>query len=98
MSADLQPSDPLLDALLREPDGFRRDERLRELLTDHAEPLIASMLGSTRLSSGFAAEDLEDVRGSVRLRLLQKLRRLHDANETPIGSFADFVASMVFHG
>ena len=98
MSADHQPSDPLLEALLREPDGVRRDARLHELLTEQAEPLIASMLGSSRLSSGFAAEDLEDVRGGVRLRLLQKLRRLPDPDETPIGNFADFVASMVFHG
>jgi RNA polymerase sigma factor (sigma-70 family) len=86
--------DPLLEPLASASDDAARDAAIARLLTEVADPVIRRSLFH-RL--GTREAELEDIRGSVMLRLLKKLDEIHRGAAEPIGSFADYVAIVTFH-
>jgi len=89
------PGDPLLGPLLGAPDAESRDMLVAALLQDHAETVIRKNL-RFRLSSS-SAEDLEDLHGTIVVRLLRKLEEIERGEAEPIASFADYVAIITHH-
>jgi RNA polymerase sigma factor (sigma-70 family) len=75
-------ADAALKAFLAEADEARSNQLLEQLLCQHAQPLVktivASKLGRERTGAGGSPEvlDLEDVCNEVAVRLLKRLRRL----------------------
>jgi hypothetical protein len=84
--------DPLLEPLLQAGDERERDAAIERLLVAHAEPLIDRIVASSSRSEAFADRDREDIRATVVLRLLQKLRMLARGETAAIGRFEDYLA------
>jgi hypothetical protein len=59
-----------------------------------AGKVIDRVFRRSRVSSGVEAQDLEDARASILVRILERLR---DRELAPIDSFDDFVARAAFH-
>ena len=72
----------------------QESERLARLIADDADPVIEGILRRVQIRSGFEAEDADDVRATVHLRLIE---RLSDDARAPIESFRDFVAVTTYH-
>src|SRR5215213_11736428 len=85
--------DALLVALRSAPDRARREAIIEQLLVEIAEPVIARTLSRRR--GVLSDADLDDVAGTVRLRLLRKLEALEVTE--PIVSFANYVAMSALH-
>lgn len=90
-----QEIDPILAPLLAPGDGAARDEALAELLTRHADPVIRR--GLRHRFGGAQSPEIEDIRGSVIVRLLNRLQRVEAAEEDSIVSFADYVAMVTYN-
>ena len=87
--------DDVLEPLLSSPDDDRSEERLGDLLTRHAAPLVRRVV-SRRLGS--AGGDVDDVCSQVMLQLLRRLRRERiDDNLAAIDVFAGYVATAAHH-
>jgi RNA polymerase sigma factor (sigma-70 family) len=87
--------DPLLEPLLAAHDAAARDEALGTLLTQHADPVIRRGLRH-RFGATQSAE-IEDIRSSVIVRLLNRLERVDDPEADHIASFADYVAMVTYN-
>lgn len=86
--------DPLLGPFLRARDDAEARLLLGELVAREAEPLAGAVV-RRRLG---ASEDGEDVRGQVRLRLIQALAALRgDPRAAPILDFRGYVATTAAH-
>ena len=83
---------PLLEA-----DGDReRERRLGTIFTERVDPIVDEVLRTFR-SGRFAltAEDAEDLKSTVHLRLLQRLRSMVDGGEA-IARLEDYVATLTY--
>ena len=87
--------DPLLAKIVGAPtpDSERSLERL---LTDHALPVIDSVVRRRCRSWNDFASVGDDVRGEVILHLLRRLRTLNANDATPINRFDSYVAGVTF--
>jgi hypothetical protein len=73
----IDPSiDPILEPLLGLHDRFARDEALGTLLTQHADPVIRR--GLRHRFGTMQSPEIEDIRSSVIVRLLNRLERVDD--------------------
>jgi hypothetical protein len=87
--------DDVLEPFLSSPDDERSEERLGDLLTRHAAPLVRRIV-ARRLGS--AGSDVDDVCSQVMLQLLLRLRRERiDENLAAIDAFAGYVATAAHH-
>jgi hypothetical protein len=88
--------DPLLDPFLSASDERTADQRLGDLLQQHAAPLVRRIVAG-RL--GQATADIDDVSAQVLLQLMVRLRQARaDAAVGAIGVFASYVATTARHG
>jgi hypothetical protein len=77
--------DPVLEAFLASPDEASAEERLGDVLAQHAAPLIRRVVAS-RLGS--ACGDIEDVCSQLMLTLMVRLRQLRaDASLAGVDAF-----------
>jgi RNA polymerase sigma factor (sigma-70 family) len=87
-------SDPVLLPFLRAQGAEEARLRLGELIAREADPLVGSVV-RRRLG---ASPEAEDVRGQVRLRLIQTLEELRrNAEAGPILDFRGYVATVTAH-
>ena len=86
-------SDPVLRPLLEAEDADARQREVERLITGRAEPVLGRLVRRAQLHSGFQPQDIEDLRGAIILRLVQRLTAMPE----PVLSFDDFVAATVFH-
>jgi len=93
-----QEQDPVLDAVIHARGDARR-ELMARLLAESADPVIDQILRRTQIRSGFQAEDVDDLRSLVRMKLLERLGQgdAIPAGPEPIHSFAEFVAVTTYH-
>jgi hypothetical protein len=88
--------DPLLVPFLTSPDGPAADDRLGDLLQQHATPLIRRII-SRRLAR--PAPETEDLCAQIVLQLLVRLRQEKaDARLEAIDGFTSYVAATARHG
>ena len=88
--------DQVLESFLASPDEREAEQRLGDLLTRHAAPLIRRVV-SRRLGGSFS--DIEDVCSHVMLQLMLRLRQQKaDANLAAIDAFSSYVATAAHHG
>ncbi|HEV7765219.1 MAG TPA: hypothetical protein VGQ76_09475 [Thermoanaerobaculia bacterium] len=92
---NLQHEDPVLRAVMDAPSEADRHERIAQLLAETADPVIDGILRRTQIHSGFQREDIDDLRSSVHLRLLERLEATTE--RVPIQSFREFVAVTTYH-
>ena len=87
--------DPALEAFLASPDEASAEERLGDVLAQHAAPLIRRVVAS-RLGS--ASGDVDDVCSQLLLTLMVRLRQLRaDASLAGIDAFTGYVAGATHH-
>jgi RNA polymerase sigma factor (sigma-70 family) len=102
MAARRSDQDPLVLPFLEAADEDAARERLGELLTGHASPLILQIV-RRQLLAGAAArtreQDAEDLHGTLMLRLTAQLWALRgeEDDSAPIASFANYVARAAFN-
>jgi hypothetical protein len=94
-SDDPRYIDPLLEPLLAARDRETRDEALGMLLTQHADPVIRR--GLRHRFGASPSPEIEDIRSSVIVRLLNRLERVDDPEADRIESFADYVAMVTYN-
>lgn len=87
-------NDPLLEPLIAADNDTARDAVV-ESIVRRAEPLIQSIIG--RYRGRLPPEVLEDIRSTVTLRILRRLRDLPGSEGTAIASLDDFVATLTFN-
>jgi RNA polymerase sigma factor (sigma-70 family) len=100
MAARRSDQDPLVLPFLDAADDDAARERLGDLLVGHASPLIRQIVGR-QLLAGTAArsreQDVEDLHGTLMLRLTAQLWALRGDEGEPIASFANYVARAAFN-
>lgn len=74
-----------------------RDRALTDLLTADAFWRIDRIVDRKFRTTRVSADDREDVRAEVLLRLVNRLRRLTADTREPIASFPDYVAAVAFN-
>jgi DNA-directed RNA polymerase specialized sigma24 family protein len=90
-------NDPLLAPLLGAHNDEERKERTAALLAEHAMPVIDAILAARLRQLGTSAA-LEDLRGDVVVRLLNRLQRLlSDPVGGAISSFRGYAAVVAYH-
>lgn len=94
-SEEPQLLDPLLEPLRDLRDHSGRDELLGTLLTEHADPVIRR--GLRHRFGPAQSPEIEDIRSSVIVRLLNRLERVDDPEADHIASFADYVAMVTYN-
>ena len=82
-------NDPLLEPLIAADNDTARDAVV-ESIVRRAEPLIQSIIG--RYRGRLPPEVLEDIRSTVTLRILRRLRDVPGSEGMAIASLDDFVA------
>jgi RNA polymerase sigma factor (sigma-70 family) len=88
--------DQVLESFLASSDETAAEERLGDLLAQHAAPLVRRVV-ARRLGSSFG--DIEDVCSQVMLQLMLRLRQEKaDASLAGIDAFASYVATAAQHG
>lgn len=87
--------DPSLAPFLAACDEEEARERLGELLTGVAAPLVGKVL--RRQLADAAAEDLEDLQSGALLRIQLQLQALRSGEREPMASFPDYVAVVAFN-
>lgn len=96
-AAERAGNDAKLLPLLTSADAVQRDAALAELVAG-AGRIVDRLTRKAQLRSGFAREDIDDLRSTIIVRLVQRLTTLtDDPGAEPMASFDDFVAAMVFH-
>lgn len=97
MDAMSFPADPLL-ASLREPAGGYGEKSLERLVTEHAVPVIDSIVRRRGVRSWIPSDSSrEEIVGEVIVRLLQRLRTGDCRELPPIANFNDYVAVITHH-
>jgi hypothetical protein len=91
-------SDPILDDVLHAPTEELRQEAIAELLSAHVYRRVDQVLAGRFRRSSIRADQREDVRAEILLKLVNRLRRLvsHPDGE-PLQSFADYVSVVAFN-
>jgi RNA polymerase sigma factor (sigma-70 family) len=88
-------SDPLLLPLVRAAEGAEAERLLAALIAEHADPVVAKVVGY-KMRGGRA--DAEDVRGEVMLHLVQRLHNFRsDYAARPIRDFGAYVAAAAYN-
>lgn len=87
--------DPALAAFLAARDEEVARERLGELLTGVAAPLVGKVL--RRQLADASSEDLEDLQAGALLRIQLQLAALRSGEREPMASFPDYVAVVAFN-
>jgi hypothetical protein len=88
-------SDPALAPFLAARDEAAARERLGELLTAVAAPLVGKVL--RRQLADASPEDLEDLQAGALLRIQLQLAALRSGEREPMASFPDYVAVVAFN-
>ncbi|HEY2801925.1 MAG TPA: hypothetical protein VGI85_15140 [Chthoniobacterales bacterium] len=94
----MSDSDPLLAAYLAAPAAEER-RQLAELLIQHADPLIDTILRGRQAGGVGSAEnfaDAEDAASAVREQLIRQLNALREEAREPIRDFRAYVASTTY--
>ena len=87
--------DPSLAPFLAARDEEEARERLGDLLTGVAAPLVGKVL--RRQLADAAPEDLEDLQAGALLRIQLQLQALRSGEREPMASFPDYVAVVAFN-
>lgn len=88
--------DPRLQALLRAEDGTI-DHEIETVIVE-AWPVIDAILSRYRRSESLLPrEDAEDIRATIHLRLLEKLRALRAGTGEPILNLRSYVATLTYN-
>lgn len=91
-------SDPVLDDVLNAPTDEAREEAIAELLSTHVYWRIDRILGGRFRRTNLAADQRDDVRAEILLKLVNRLSRLaRDAEAEPLLNFADYVSVAAFN-
>jgi RNA polymerase sigma factor (sigma-70 family) len=99
MTEDVK-SDPLLLPYVRAAEGAECERLLAALITDHAEPIVARVVGYKMRAGrdGDVRAEAEDVRGEVMLQLVQRLHNFRADHATrPIRDFGAYVAAAAYN-
>jgi len=92
--------DPLLEALLAEPDDTQADELLLQVINVHAEPVVKGVIRyKLRLSSSSARQQAEadDIYQEVILQLLAQLRQFRKSPDAHPISDLRGIAAIIAH-
>jgi len=98
-----QNTDPLLHPFLQAEDEPEAQRLLKQLIADHAQPLVreivCSKLRAGRLISpdGRPLQETDDICDEVVVQLLGRLRELRDAPGDVIGNFRGYVATVAYN-
>ncbi len=87
-------NDPVLEDVLHAPTDRAREEAIASLLSTHVYWRIDRILGGRFRRSSLAADQRDDVRAEILLKLVHRLQRL--APE-PLQNFADYVSVVAFN-
>ena len=87
-------NDPLLGPLIAAEDDTARDAAV-ERIVQRAEPLIQAIIG--RYRGTLPQEVLDDVRSTVMLRILRRLRDVPGSEGAAVASIDDYVATLTFN-
>ncbi len=87
-------NDPLLGPLIAAESDTARDAAV-ERIVQRAEPLIQAIIG--RYRGVLPPEVLDDIRSTVMLRILRRLRDLPGSEGAAIENIDDFVATLTFN-
>ncbi len=88
--------DPLLDRVAGSTAGEPRAAAIEELLEGHAYERIDRILEMKLRRSALPPDTLDDIRGEVLLKLVNRLQRI-DGEDEPIASFPDYVAVAAYN-
>lgn len=91
-------SDPVLDDVLNAPTDEAREQAIAELLSTHVYWRIDRILGGRFRRTNLAADQRDDVRAEILLKLVNRLDRLaRDPRTEPLQNFADYVSVAAFN-
>jgi hypothetical protein len=91
-------SDPVLDDVLNAPADEAREQAIAELLSTHVYWRIDRILGGRFRRTNLAADQRDDVRAEILLRLVHRLDQLaRDPRAEPLLNFADYVSVVAFN-
>lgn len=91
-------NDEVLAPFFESENDVERERIMGELIVRRADPVARRVVGRYRFSSSaLAQEDVDDILATVRLRLLQKLRALANADGDVVERFDDYVATLTYH-
>jgi len=90
----LGPGDPLLAKILSAQSAVDDERSVEQLITDHALPVIHSVVRRRCRSWNDASAVSDDVPGEVIVHLLRRLRTLRREDAEPINSFDGYVAAV----
>lgn len=91
-------NDPLLRPLLEAGGEEDRASILQSIMEAVAAPIIDQVLRRQRaVWRHLRSDDLDDLRNTIKLRLLQKLRALEDDPGAAIANFRGYVATLAHH-
>lgn len=103
-TSEPRQSDVVLIPLLRASDDSEFEERLAQIISDHADPVVKGILRrkiriSFHNSTISESElDAQDIYGNVMVRLVRRLRELSSPSKLePINNFRSYVATLVYH-
>jgi RNA polymerase sigma factor (sigma-70 family) len=95
LQAAPQPAaDPLLTKIMAASSSAESEQSLDRLVTEHALPVIDSVVRRRCQSWSDVASIGDDVRGEVVIHLLRRLRTISSDDAAPISSFRDYVATV----
>ena len=87
-------NDPLLGPLIAAESDAARDAVVERII-QKAEPMIQAIIG--RYRSMLPLEVLDDIRSTVILRILRRLREVPGSEGAAVASIGDFVATLTFN-
>lgn len=91
-------SDPVLDDVLQAPTDEAREQAIAELLSTHVYWRIDRILGGRFRRTNLAADQRDDVRAEILLKLVNRLDRLaRDPQTEAVHSLADYVSVVAFN-
>lgn len=93
-------TDPLLLPYVRAAEGAECERLLAALVTEHAEPIVARVVGYKLRAGrdGAGRAEADDVRGEVMLQLVQRLHNFRsDHAARPIRDFGAYVAAAAYN-
>ena len=91
-------NDPVLRDVLGSATEELREEAIGQLLSTHVYWRVDRILGARFRGSGIRADQQEDLRADILLKLVSRLRRLIvDPESAPLQKFADYVAVVTFN-
>src|SRR5688572_24346430 len=89
-------NDPQLAPLLR-ANGADAEQEIERILTA-AQPVIDGILGRfTRAPSRITREDAEDIRSTIQLRVVVKLRAVANGPEETVQNLRGYVATVAYN-